>query len=330
MGDGKLMSDESRATVELLPLRFYLYQNALRFIQHFFVGSQKIQTVGNEAQDDDEQDMVSDNEIINMFFESFKVKPCKLKVDYQPEKIDIDSFRNGNYVELLNICPLEDMTLTLQPVKMRDLTGWGSVFSELASCWIEYVCATQSHKFLTRMTPIQPFSNLGDPLADLAVVVLIPEGGVSDYLKGVVGGTTNFAKNVALEALSTTAKMTRFAANQLNSRALLSVGRNGSLPCRPRSMPRRAGDTANYAYESVARGFREANHTIVTVPLREYQQTGAGGAARSAVRGIPVGVIAPIAGASEALSYTLLGLRNQLRPDIRKEEEASLRGLHYD
>ena len=162
------------------------------------------------------------------------------------------------------------------------------------------------------------------------MVIVIPEGSVSDYFKSIVGGTTNFAKNVALETLSTSAKMTRFVANQLNGKALRSIGLKGSLPRRPRSMPRHASDTAGHAYESMAMGLREANYKIVTMPLREYQQRGASGAARSAVKGIPIGVIAPIAGASEALSYTLLGLRNQLRPDIRKEEEVSLRGLHCD
>ena len=59
------------------------------------------------------------------------------------------------------------------------------------------------------------------------------------------------------------------------------------------------------------------------VPYREYQQSGARGAARVAMRGIPIGIVAPIAGTSEALSYTLLGIRNQLRPDKRREEENS-------
>ena len=34
--DGKLMSNESQATLELLPLRCYLNQNALRFVRNFF------------------------------------------------------------------------------------------------------------------------------------------------------------------------------------------------------------------------------------------------------------------------------------------------------
>lgn len=92
----------------------------------------------------------------------------------------------------------------------------------------------------------------------------------------------------------------------------------------------RIGDAVGHSVESISRGFSVANYKIVTVPLREYQQSGASGAARSALKGLPIALLAPLSGASEALSYTLLGLRNSLRPDLRKEAEASLRGLRFE
>ena len=293
--DGKLMSDESRATLELLPLRCYFNQNALRFVRNFFASGSPNEPSEEEedAQDEggEENDYtLSDDDIINIFFESFKVRACKLKVDYEPENMDIDSFRDGNYIELLNICPLEEMVLSLQMVKMNDLTGWGPVFGELAGRWIEDICATQSHKFFTRASPFQPFSNLGDPLADLAMVLVVPEGSMTDYFKSVIGGTANLATRLALETISTSAKITRFAAKQLNGKALPSSGVKSTLPRRPRRVPKHAGDTLSHAYDSVTSGLREANYKIVTVPLREYQTSGGGAAARSALRGVPIGI----------------------------------------
>ena len=320
--DGKLMSDESRATLELLPLRCYFNQNALRFVRNFFSGNHHVKSEEeDDAQDSSDDTQIEDDEIVQIFFESFSVRPVRLKVDYQPENMDVDSFKEGNYIELLNICPLEEMVLNLQPVQMNDLTGWGSVFGELASKWIEDICNTQSHKFFTRASPFQPFSNLSDPLLDLAMVLVVPEGSTSAYLKSIIGGTTHLASKVILEALSTSAKLTKFAAKAIPSKV------KGSLPRRPKTVPRHAGDSMSHAYESMTSGLREANYKIVTIPLKEYQRSGASGAATAAVKGIPIGIIAPLAGASEALSYTLLGLRNQLQPDVRREEEASLRGL---
>ena len=152
---------------------------------------------------------------------------------------------------------------------------------------------------------------------------------------------------MACETLTTSAKLTRYAA-QLNAK---------DLQPRPKVVPRHIGDAAGHSVESITRGLRAANYKIVTVPLREYQSSGASVAARSAVRGLPIAVLAPLSGmlkdffvcfsdhickfpthslcrilsgASEALSYSLLGLRNSMRPDIRKEAEASLRGLNLE
>jgi len=90
--DGKLMSDESQATLELLPLRCFFHQTSIRFIRSFFA-----REVSNA---DDSSDGEDDMEIIPIFFSSFKVKPAKLKVDYIPSEMDVNSFRDGNYIEL--------------------------------------------------------------------------------------------------------------------------------------------------------------------------------------------------------------------------------------
>ena len=93
-----------------------------------------------------------------------------------------------------------------------------------------------------------------------------------------------------METISTSAKITRFAAKQLNGKALPSSGVKSTLPRRPRRVPKHAGDTLSHAYDSVTSGLREANYKIVTVPLREYQTSGGGAAARSALRGVPIGI----------------------------------------
>lgn len=46
------------------------------------------------------------------------------------------------------------------------------------------------------------------------------------------------------------------------------------------------------------------------------------GPVRSVIRAVPIAVLKPMIGASEAVSKTLLGLRNSLDPDIRHENEA--------
>jgi autophagy-related protein 2 len=348
--DGKYMSDESRVAMELLPLRFFVYQTALRFIRDFFCGP-SVEGDGESDDDAQEQDsnkslLIQDNgndEILvsPTFFHSFKIRPCKLKVDYRPERLDTAALRDGSYVELVNLLPLEEMILTLKPVEIRNLTGWSSVFGEIARRWIEDICATQMHKFLTKSRPFQPFSSVGAAGKDLVMIPLQEYKQDGNIIKGIRDSTSALAGTVAYEALNTSAKVTRYAANRLSG-----VSRGGkasdytsasgesrimvSLPSRPDEVPSSFVDVSGHAFDSLTAGLREANYKIVYIPYKEYRQKGASGAAKSVVKGIPVAVRAPLSGASEALSYTLLGVRNQLRPDMMKEEKANLRGLSSD
>ena len=43
---------------------------------------------------------------------------------------------------------------------------------------------------------------------------------------------------------------------------------------------------------------------------------------RAVVRAVPIAVLKPMIGATEAVSKTLLGLQNTLDPSIRQENEA--------
>lgn len=46
------------------------------------------------------------------------------------------------------------------------------------------------------------------------------------------------------------------------------------------------------------------------------------GPVRSVIRAVPIAVLKPMIGASEAISKTLLGLHNTLDPNVRRENEA--------
>lgn len=317
--DNEIANDESQVVLEVLALRANIDQRAIRFAAAFF----STEDAGVE------KEWNGLRVIPPPLFQSFKVKSFKLKVNYTPEKVDVAALRQGSYVELINISPLVDMVLTLQAVHLEALIGFGPNVKECISRWIEDICATQLHKFLANAKAFQPFSNVGGHALDLFVVPW------EAYRKGEPVGravrtrAASFAGTVAYETLNTTAKLTGYAAQALSS-ASAPQNAASALPSRPNETPRGIGETANHALESIARGLETANYKIVIVPYREYRKSGTSGAVRSVMRGIPVAIAAPVGAATEALSYTLLGVRNQVRPDIRKEEEANERGLRHD
>ena len=314
--------------MKLLPMRCIVDQRAVSFIRAFF-GS------GAESQKDEDSWTSGLHLVPPPKFRVFRVKPWKLKVDYCPKKIDIAALRDGSFVELINLSPIDSMVITLQQVSVENVVGMGEVFGGLFGSWVSEICATQLHKFLTNARPFEPFANVSSGVADLVVLPYEAFKNGEDVRRAMRSGISSLAGIVAFETLTTTSRLTQYAANKMAAAVAgtplqrTSVAAN-PLPSRPLETPKGVGDVAGHAIESLTRGIQAANYKVVVVPYREYSKRGATGAAKSVLKGIPVLVVAPLSGASEAISYTLLGARNALRPDIRKEEEATLRGLQHE
>ncbi|KAJ0401611.1 hypothetical protein ATCC90586_007053 [Pythium insidiosum] len=75
------------------------------------------------------------------------------------------------------------------------------------------------------------------------------------------------------------------------------------------------------AYDSISRELHVAAKTIVAVPLVEYKKTGSQGYVRSVIRAVPVAVLRPMIGASEAVSKALIGVRNAVDPELKEDVE---------
>jgi len=316
-------SDDCEVSVQFLPMRAIIDQRAIHFAQAFF---RKEEETNNTA----EQKWSSHLHLIPPpRFRAFRVKPWKLKVDYIPQKLDVSALREGSIVELVNISPIDGMVITLSQVSVEDVIGLADVVGGLTSNWLQEVVSTQLHKFLANARPFEPITDVGQGLSDLVVLPYEAFKNGEDVRRAMTTGIKSLAETVTFQALTTSSRLTEYAASKMAS---VVGGRyqnaaSNALPARPTASPKGIQDVTGHAVESLARGFHAANYKVVIVPYREYSRNGAAGAVTSVIRGIPVMLVAPVTGATEALSYTLLGARNALRPDIRREEEASRTGF---
>ncbi|XP_038142463.1 autophagy-related protein 2 homolog A [Cyprinodon tularosa] len=94
----------------------------------------------------------------------------------------------------------------------------------------------------------------------------------------------------------------------------------------PASRPRRAAQPADLregvakAYDTVREGVIDTAQTLCDVASRGHEQKGLPGAVGGVLRQIPPTVVRPLIVASEATSNLLGGMRNQIKPDARKED----------
>lgn len=322
--DDEIANDECNVTMKLMPMRCLLDQRAISFTKAFF---------NNEDTDIDgrERGLEKWSSGLHLapppLFKTFKIKPWKVKVDYSPIRIDVAALREGSIVELVNLSPIQRMVIALDQVVVANCVGIGPVVGDIVSKWIQEICATQLHKFLTSARPFEPFTDVGQGLTDLVVLPYEAFKEGDSIQRAMKKGMKSLAETVIFQTLTTTSGLTRIAAGLMADSLGGGRGQNDvtdPLPSRPLSIPKGIGDARRHAASSLTRGLSAANYKVVVVPYREYLRNGVTGAVTSVIKGIPVLLVAPLTGATEAASYTLLGARNAVRPDLRREEEASM------
>jgi autophagy-related protein 2 len=351
--DGRAMGQELRLRLKLLPLRAHLDAKIVAFFKEFFGISSATsprrtpqpRTRGNESEPDTDSrsqnaELVAPVPLVvgsapsssDVFFQLCEVMPVKFKADYHPTSVDFTAMSNGDYMQVLNMFPLDGLELLLARVRLTGISGLAALFDGILQAWVQDVYAHQLHKVISGTVAFRSMSSIGASLSDLILIPLeeYKKHGRGGVMKGVKRGTASFLRILTRETLDMSQKFTRMLAQALSDVSSDAPsgsrgGRAGSSSASATSMALRQPvgvlESLERAYDSVSRELNVAMDTIVCVPLRQYSKTGPGGYMKSVVRAVPVAVLRPVVGATEAISYTLLGLRNRVDPQLRRDEE---------
>ncbi|XP_059311420.1 autophagy-related protein 2-like [Lycium ferocissimum] len=86
------------------------------------------------------------------------------------------------------------------------------------------------------------------------------------------------------------------------------------------NQPRDARQGIQQAYESMSDGFSKSASALICTPINCYQRgAGMGSAFATAVQAAPAAAIAPASATARAVHCALLGVRNSLNPERKKE-----------
>ena len=234
------------------------------------------------------------------------VHALSLKIDLDTRLVELGAIQRGEVRELLKLFPLEGVELQLQSVRCHGVEG-SLFFCEVLQSWVRDITSSQLHKFLAGTGPMRPLSTVGYNAAN---VVLLPlqeyhEGG--RVLHGLKKGAAEFVKSLTLESIHASSKISRRIAASLD--CLAERAPSSELRTQPTNL--RSG--LKQAQESLSAGINTAAQAIIAIPLE--------GPVKGAIRAVPIAFLAPVIGAAEAASYTLLGMRNAISPDRRHDEE---------
>ncbi|TEB36380.1 hypothetical protein FA13DRAFT_1683755 [Coprinellus micaceus] len=334
-------SEEARLRAKLLPLRLYVDQDAVDFLKKFFSFQDPNATPNPTPGSPPQQEA---------YIQMAEIFPIDLKLDYKPRRVDYRALREGKTIELMNFFHFDGAEMTLRHITLSGVTGWAKMFEMLNDLWTPDVKATQLVDVISGVAPIRSVVNVGSGVADL---VLLP---ISQYRKdgrivrGVQKGATAFVKSTALEAIKLGARLatgTQVILEQtegilggefdktITTEALQqqTFGDEFTLPSEEfdedaehiskyAQQPADIKEGVQSAYKSLSRNLNSAAQTILAVPMEVYERSGNEGPVRSVIRAVPIAILKPMIGATEAVSKTLLGLHNTLDPEVRLENEA--------
>ncbi|CAG8442536.1 10645_t:CDS:10 [Acaulospora colombiana] len=320
--------EEFRLKAKLLPLRFYVDQDALNFIIGFF--SYQDPSVNSPKTEDD------------TYFQHFEIQPIVMKLDYKPKHLDYSNLKEGNFVELMNLFHLEAAEMTLRGVKLTGVKGISRLLEDLGAAWLPHIKSTQMPNVISGVAPIRSLVNIGSGVADLILLPIEQYKKDGRIIRGLQKGTQSFAKATTMEAIKFGTKLAVGTQTLLeHAEEILSVnGDDSNLSAagdeegfeseedngkesisKYADQPADLNEAIEVAYKSLRQNFGTAAHTIFAVPMKVYEKTGTQGSVKAVIRAVPIAVLKPMIGASEAVSKGLLGLQNTIDPNKKLQME---------
>ncbi|XP_031482681.1 autophagy-related protein 2 isoform X1 [Nymphaea colorata] len=343
--------EEYRLKLSLLPLRLHLHQSQVDFLVSFFShghpSSDQFSSVPNDlgrpctfATSVSQLNVVE--EALLPFFQKCDIYPSILRVDYIPQHVDLAALGGGNYVELLNLVPWKGIELRLKYVHAAGIYGWNSVCETVIGEWLEDISHNQVRELIKGLVPVRSLCSVGSGAAKLISLPVTNYRKDHKLLKGLQRGAITFLRSVSLEAVALGVHLAGGAHDMLlqTEYILQNVPPSVHTASRDRedaavrvNQPNNAQEGVQQAYKTLAHGFGKSASALVGNPMKSYNRgASAGSALASAAKSAPAAAVAPATAAVGAIHCALLGVRNSLDPERKRESMEKYSGpssLHH-
>jgi len=317
-----LEDKEYRMELELLPLRCYLDYNLISCVRWLVETSHSISRDNNPNESSGRK----------MFFQSCSTNSVDIKIDYRATYLNLAALSKGDFCELLNIFPIDGLELTLKSVCVNGMSGIESLAAKFAEAWIKDIYSNQFYRIISGITPFRGISQIGSNLQNIVSIPITEYRKDKNLSRHITKSTKGLFAVIARESLDVSHKVTKFVANTITDLAADSDEQNFKHNVKgnniskenssfTRGQPKSLKEGLNQAYNSMNRECSDVLESIVAIPVRQYESTGRNGLVTIVAKLLPVAILKPIGGLVEGISFTLLGLRNNIDPDSQLNDE---------
>eukprot|EP00163_Fabomonas_tropica_P000111 TRINITY_DN1008_c0_g1_i8.p1 TRINITY_DN1008_c0_g1~~TRINITY_DN1008_c0_g1_i8.p1 ORF type:complete len:2307 (+),score=578.38 TRINITY_DN1008_c0_g1_i8:369-7289(+) len=342
--DPKHVAEEFRMKLSALPLMLNVDQDAVEFLAAFFSYVTPDVLVGPRGMPLSVSEEVA-------FFQVIEVAPLHVCINYKPKRIDFGALWDGDYSQLVNMLPLENMELDLVRVRRLAVHGWASIAEELGLAYQPHIIQTQVHKYVTGLQPVRPLVNVYGGIADLVMLPVEQYRKDGRVLRGLQRGTRSFLKHLSMETVNVgvTAAIGAQSALEFADQVISGEGDGGSgggnaaagagaavgtsggpgeagdhsgpAISKMANQPMNASEGLSQAGAALQRGVTDGVAQLIALPVEGFERHGMAGAVGSVFRAVPIAILRPVIGTTEAVSKTLLGIRNSVDPGKRQDDQ---------
>ncbi|KAM6953685.1 autophagy-related protein 2 homolog A [Aplochiton taeniatus] len=267
-----------------------------------------------------------------IYFREFRfTSEVPIWLDYQGKHMVIEQ---GTFAGILiGLAQLNCSELKLKRLCCRHgLLGVDKVIQYAVTEWLTDIRKNQLPGILGGVGPMHSVVQLFHGVRDLFWMPIEQYRRDGRIIRGLQRGAASFGTSTASAALELSNRLVQ--AIQATAETVYDIlsptpplTRYAITEGRPASnRPRRAPQPADLregvakAYDTVREGVIDTAQTLCDVASRGHEQKGLPGAVGGVLRQIPPTVVRPLIVASEATSNLLGGMRNQIKPDARKED----------
>eukprot|EP00092_Neocalanus_flemingeri_P029317 GFUD01031829.1.p1 GENE.GFUD01031829.1~~GFUD01031829.1.p1 ORF type:complete len:1567 (-),score=501.95 GFUD01031829.1:381-5081(-) len=273
----------------------------------------------------------------NIYFKSFIFSPAvPIRVDYVGKYVDLTQ---GALTGILaGLAQLNCSELTLKQLELKQgILGLDKLLATAATAWLADIRSSQLPALLGGVGPMHAFLQLLLGIRDLVLLPIEQYRKDGRIVRGLQKGTTSFTHSTTMSFLDVTNKfltVIKFAA-ELAFDVMSPDGCvvYGKLPHPAKDCKRKAGRTQVRRARGTPADFREGmlgamqlvreglDETARSLAEAAGDRTGMAGAVGGVLRAVPSTMVRPVILGAAATSNLLDGMKNQISPDQRAEEE---------
>lgn len=267
------------------------------------------------------------------FFREVVFSPAvPIRLDYHGKRIDTEQGTVSGL--LMGLGQLNCSELCLKKIVHRHgLLGADKVVTFLLNEWASDIRANQLPSILGGLGPLHSVTQIVKGVRDLLYLPVEQYRKDGRIVRGIQRGATSFGTSTAMATLEVangaigllqSAAETTYElispsdthAEGRESQNWRTLGRHAR-----RSQPADIREGVSNAYTVVKHGVEDTATSIVKLAQKEHDKKGVTAAVGVVLRHIPPALVRPVIVATEATSNVLSGIRNQIKPDAKQQDE---------